>query len=265
VFTRRPDIQEAQDINCTTAIYPRVYSEDLSLDKFIPTGCRSVDKILGGGVAPSKVTLIYGEFGTGKSSFVIQCAVQIGKDGRDTLYIDPDKSFSATRFSQIAGDESRELSKHIFLLQPRNFTELCGLVENLADYQTNQMALVAIDGLTSLYRLGLSNERDAFRLNRDLNRMMATLSEFAASSRMAVIVTSQVSEKIVNERGLNRLEPVAHRVLRHWARVILNVKTTSRTGVRSCHLEKPVRPESEALAYFALTDEGISDLTPLSG
>jgi DNA repair protein RadB len=260
VFTQGSHLQIGHNINCAATIYPLTDPEDQSLGEFIPTGCKSVERVLGGGLALGKVTLIYGEAGAGKSSLLIQCALQIGRDGRDTLYIDPDRTFSATRFSQIAAQESEELSRHIYLLQPNSFADLCNVVENLAAYLTKQMALVAIDGLTSLYRLGIGNRKNAFRMNRDLNRIMATLSEFAASSKIAVAVTSQVSERITPESGSNRLEPVAHRVLRHWANVIVNLKKTNRTGVRICNLEKPALPGSESSAYFVLTEKGISDL-----
>ena len=40
----------------------------------VPTGCRALDELLGGGVETGCITLLYGEAGSGKTNVVLQVA-----------------------------------------------------------------------------------------------------------------------------------------------------------------------------------------------
>ena len=65
------------------------------------SGCRSVDRLLGGGFESGAVTQLYGEAGSGKTNLCLQAAVKCAKAGRSVIFIDSE-GFSPERFLQIA-------------------------------------------------------------------------------------------------------------------------------------------------------------------
>ncbi|MDP6846097.1 MAG: ATPase domain-containing protein, partial [Candidatus Poseidoniia archaeon] len=55
----------------------------------LPTGCPSLDELLGGGVEAGALTLAYGEPGSGKTSFALQLAREVlAAGGESVLFID---------------------------------------------------------------------------------------------------------------------------------------------------------------------------------
>ena len=72
--------------------------------KRIPTGCDSLDALLGGGLEVGSVTLLYGEAGTGKTNFCLQTAYNMAKTGMKVAYIDSE-GLSSDRITQIFTDE----------------------------------------------------------------------------------------------------------------------------------------------------------------
>ncbi|HET6966263.1 MAG TPA: DNA repair protein RadA [Acidimicrobiales bacterium] len=58
----------------------------------IPTGVAELDRVLGGGLVPSSVTLIAGEPGIGKSTLLLQMAGGLARRGRRTLLVSAEES-----------------------------------------------------------------------------------------------------------------------------------------------------------------------------
>ncbi|MEM2915094.1 MAG: ATPase domain-containing protein, partial [Candidatus Bathyarchaeia archaeon] len=75
------------------------------MNLWIPTGCLFLDRALGGGLPPNEIALIYGEAETGKTSLAMQCAINAGRMGYKTLFVDSDGSLSPERLSQIASKD----------------------------------------------------------------------------------------------------------------------------------------------------------------
>ncbi|OYR59922.1 DNA repair protein RadB, partial [Halorubrum sp. E3] len=54
----------------------------------IPTGCRPVDDLLGGGFERGVVTQVYGPPAAGKTNLALAAAVEVAGGGDRALYID---------------------------------------------------------------------------------------------------------------------------------------------------------------------------------
>ena len=69
----------------------------------LPTGCPSLDELLGGGVEAGALTLVYGEPGSGKTSLALQLSREVlASGGKSVLFIDTE-GLSAERLEQVCG------------------------------------------------------------------------------------------------------------------------------------------------------------------
>jgi RecA/RadA recombinase len=227
------------------------------LQKFIPTGSISLDKLLSGGFPADGVSLIYGEAETGKSSLAVQCAVNCARRGYKSLFIDADGTFSSERLSQIAEFDYEEISPLIIIMKPTTFQEQVKTFDNLEKMTTKKIGLIVVDTITSLYRLELDDLKVAYTSNRELNRQLAILTQIAKTCGVAALVISQVRSVPVGE-GVD-VRPVATRVLNYWSDVILDLQQTGQTRVVKVLREKHPKIKGTGFCYVKIERAGISD------
>lgn len=223
----------------------------------VPTGCGSLDKLLGGGLLFGDVSLVYGEAETGKTCLAIQCAVNAARLGCKTIFIDSDGTFSARRLSQIAYHDLDVVSPLITLVKPSDFQEQSLVIDCLDEYLTSSVGLVVVDTVTSLYRAEIGDKELTFSLNRELGRQLACLAQIAKTKKVAMLLTSQVRNVFVE--GFVGLEPVATRVLRFWSDVVLNFKPMSQGNALKAVLEKHSESKCPANCFLVIEEAGIGD------
>ena len=227
------------------------------LQRLVPTGCDSLDKLLGGGFPADGVSLVYGEAETGKTSLAVQCAVNCARMGYRSLFIDSDGTFSSKRLLQIASYDYEKISPFIFLMKPTTFQEQIRVIDHLEEYITRKFGLMVVDTITSLYRVELGGPKETFALNRELNRQVALLTQIVKTRRVAALITSQVRNAFLGKQV--SVEPVATRVLKFWSDVVLNLELTGQTRVVKVLLEKHVEHKSSASCYVKIEKTGIRD------
>jgi len=233
----------------------------VTLLKNIRTNCKAIDKILGGGISPESLGLIYGEAETGKTTLAMQCAVNCARQGYKILYVDCDGTFSAKRLSQIAFEDFNKLAELIVLMKPSDFGEQVVVVDQLDKYITNNFGLIIFDTMTSLYRAKIAETpAKTFELNRELNRLMASVAQISRMHKIAVLVTSQV-RTVFNEAYVG-IEPVATRVLKFWADAILFLKLTENPQIIKASVEKfpkQVKMAEPLACLLKITEKGIHE------
>jgi len=203
----------------------------------IPTGCRTVDDYLKGGISSGNVTLVYGEAETGKTTLLMQCATNCSKQGYKTLFADCDGTFSVRRLAQITPDRFEEMAELIVLVRPTSFLEQTAVIDQLTDYIVKNVGLIVFDTFTSLYRLRIAESpAKTFELNRELNRQLAVLAQTAVTQKIAVLISSQV-HSVLNNVPVS-VEPVATRVLKFWANTIMALKPTRDSNAIRLDFEK---------------------------
>jgi DNA repair protein RadB len=228
--------------------------------RMVPTGCGSLDRLLGGGFQFGDVSLVYGEAETGKTCLTIQCAVNAARLGCKTIFADSDGTFSARRLSQIAQNDLDEVSPLITLVRPSDFHEQALVVDRLDEYLTSTVGLVVVDSVTSLYRAEIGEEKEAtFSLNKELGRQLACLAQVAKTKKVATLLTSQVRNVFIN--GYVGIEPVATRVLKFWSDTVINLKPASGRNASQAILEKHLGHKCPAHCYLSIEEAGICDYT----
>ena len=228
-----------------------------TLQRKIPTGCHALDKMLEGGLTRGDVTLVYGEAETGKTSLAIQCAVNTARAGYKAIFVDSDGTFSPVRLSQIAYKDIDEVAPSITLVKPTTFQEQALAIDRLDEYLTKTVGLVIVDTVTSLYRIELGGPKKTFTLNRELGRQVACLAQIAKTRKVAVLINSQVRSVFLE--GVVTMEPVATRVLKFWADIVLDLKHTGQSRIMKAVLEKHPERKRPISCYFIIGETGIRD------
>lgn len=224
----------------------------------IPTGCKTIDEILGGGIPNLKVSLVYGEAETGKTTLAMQCAVNCARRGYKTLFVDCDGTFSVRRLSQIALGDFEDIADLIILMKPNDFSEQAIVIDRLTDYITKSFGLVVVDTFTSLYRVAVAESPErTFELNRELNRQMACLAQIAKTQKISILTTSQVQS--VFNGALVNIEPVATRVLKFWADTVIVMKPTENPQIIKAIFEKSPRNVRPLTCHLKIDQTGIHE------
>ena len=221
----------------------------------ITTGCSSLDNLLDGGLPADGVALVYGEAETGKTSLTIQCAVYCARKGCKTLFIDSDSTFSTHRLSQIAYHDFEKISSNIILMTPTTLKEQGQVIGYLDECISEKFGLIVVDTITSLYRVELGGPKETFKLNRELNRQVASLAQIAKTKKVAVLITSQVRSAFSATHI--SIEPVATRTLKFWSDVVINLEHTGQTRVLKAILTKHPKRRRPVSCYVTIERTGI--------
>ena len=111
------------------------------------------------------ITSVWGDFGVGKTTFVLQTVINSVYLRNKILFIYTKPNFPIEKINKIFGvyDDSHE---KITFIQPKNYEDLHKIVYNLEflilsriNDQNTQYSLIVIDSITDLYRLELNNRK----------------------------------------------------------------------------------------------------------
>lgn len=218
--------------------------------QFIPTGCSKLDELLGGGIPLGRLTLIYGEAGSGKTTIALQASVSAARMGFKVLYLDCDRRIPVERLKAFAQKDFDEVSSRVIVSRPESFSEQTMIIESLPRIIPKGLGLVVVDSITSLYREAISIG-EPFTLNWEFNRQIALLKESAITRNIAVLIVSQVRAAI--ESG--GVEPVARRIMVYWSDIVVELSRTGRPGVVLCVVRKGGTP---GRFYAYISDRGLT-------
>ncbi len=224
----------------------------------VPTNCLALDELLGGGLEAGTLLLVYGEAETGKTTLALQLALNCSSMGHKALFVDCEGTLRPERVRALSPAQEPGALENLTIAKPRSFEEQGKLIDCLEEFAKAGLAFVAIDTITGLYRLKLSEGAEPFALNRELTRQVAALAQVAHEQGLAAVVTSQVRARPGASEG-EGVEPVANRILKYWADVVLRLKTTGQMGLRLAVLEKGPKRPGPAMGFFRITEGGLVD------
>ena len=216
----------------------------------LPSGCQSLDLLLGGGFESGIITQLYGESGTGKSNIVMQLAVQAVARSLRVIFIDTE-GFSAERFKQIAGPGAEEMAAKIMIFEPMSLEQQAIAIREASKIAGRDLGLVILDSATSLYRVLLEAE-DNRSIRRTLTVQLSELQEIARRHRIPVVITNQVYTDIENKA----LRPIGGTGLEHICKAIIFLEKKGE-GLRRARLMKHRSFPEGATTDFRLTARGV--------
>ncbi|MDM7939472.1 MAG: DNA repair and recombination protein RadB [Methanothrix sp.] len=216
----------------------------------LPSGCQSLDLLLGGGFESGIITQLYGESGSGKSNIVLQLAVQAVARGMRVIFIDTE-GFSAERFKQIAGPSAEQMASKILIFEPMSLEQQAMSIREASKIAGRDLGLVVLDSATSLYRVLLEAD-DNRPARRTLLAQLSELQELARRHRVPVVITNQVYMDIEG----NILRPLGGTYLEHMCKAIIFLEK-AKEGLRRARLMKHRSLPEGTSAEFLLTARGV--------
>lgn len=215
----------------------------------LSTGSEPIDSLLNGGIEKGIITNVFGESGSGKTNFCVQVAAHVAKNRDKIAYIDTEKGFSAERFIQVADEESLQ---NVTVMEPVDFEEQEEDIDRLKVLvKEEDISLIVIDSLVSLYRLQVNGDR-AKEINQRLSQQLSELSKMARTQNIPVLVTNQVYTSFDEED----LELVGRDVPRYWSKALLKLSYEDK-NLRKIEVEKHRSlPEGKA-RQFQIANEGL--------
>lgn len=216
----------------------------------IPTGCKNIDRLIGGGLRGKIITQLYGPTGSGKSNICMQALRNCVKAGKRAVYVDTEGGFSEKRLRQIAGNDFKRVLENTYFYEITDFVEQGAIIKQLEKH--DDIALIIVDSMTSLYRLQMSDDRYQ-ETNRELGRQLSGLLGYARKNNVPVLVTNQVYTDIETDV----IEPVGGDVMRYSSKVVVELQKNGYT--RNAILRKHLFRKDGETAAFSIIEEGVVD------
>lgn len=128
---------------------PKIASLDSKTDeRFIPTGIKELDEILGGGIYRGRITELWGEQGVGKTHVVTTIMANMSKDQK-VLYIDSEFALNKDRVAELGADP-----KNIDYIASSHLEMVCELMID----QVGKYDLIILDSLAFLTPLTVDTQ-----------------------------------------------------------------------------------------------------------
>lgn len=225
----------------------------------IPTGCRPVDDLLGGGFERGVVTQVYGPPAAGKTNLALAAAVEVAAGGDRALYIDTE-GLSIDRFEQMAAgraadtDETvEEIASRLVISEAYDFDDQREAVRD-AEELAEEVELIVLDSATGFYRLERAGDTEGGQSLRKVAKQVTHLLSLARRHDLGVVITNQV----FTDPDSDRDRALGGNTLNHWTGAILRVDRF-RGGNRRATLEKHRSKPAGDTATFRIVADGLAE------
>lgn len=150
-----------------------------------PLGIEEFSRVLGGGVVPGSVVLIGGDPGIGKSTLLLQAALDLARNGA-VLYVSGEESQQQIRgrWSRLDGD--REPADNLFLATETNLAAINSLIAQV------EPRVLIVDSVQTVQSDDLESAAGTISQVREAASM---LQQVAKSRGMAVFLVGHVTKE----------------------------------------------------------------------
>ena len=147
-------------------------------------------RVLGGGIVPGSIILIGGDPGIGKSTLMLQMAVEMAGTS-SVLYVSGEESerqikMRALRLSGAGGNGRKPLPENLYLVTETNLETI------LAHVQAIEPALLIVDSIQTVYLPEMESTAGSVS---QVKECASRLRELAKTSNMAVFVIGHVTKE----------------------------------------------------------------------
>lgn len=155
-----------------------------------PLSIAEFARVLGGGIVPASIVLLGGDPGIGKSTLMLQAAVEVAQTS-PVLYVSGEESvrqikMRAERLSVRDKNSTDEIARHLFLATETNLDAILSHAEQV------KPALLVVDSIQTTFMDGLSSSAGSVSQVREC---ASRLREYAKQSGSAVFLIGHVTKE----------------------------------------------------------------------
>ncbi|MEM1532299.1 MAG: helix-hairpin-helix domain-containing protein [Nitrososphaerota archaeon] len=241
--------------------------------KYISTGSREVDKILGGGVPTMSTTAFVGHAATGKTQMVYTLIANTLKSDRYAAYIETEPSGDfIPRIREICVKRGIEYDPKKILVVRAD--KIASPHQQLLAYEAVwkkcrseglDLGLLAVDSFSAKIREFYTGREMLAMRSQEVARHMGILQQIAAEMNCAVVLTGQVmsvpdlsSQIEAKMRFSTPMRPYGGEFFLHTICNLVLLEQVASNEWEATVLDSPTLPRRSA--KFRLTDRGIEDL-----
>ena len=189
---------------------------------------------------------VWGDFGVGKTTFVLQTALNSVIDSNNVIYIYTKSNFPTFKIKNLFKNYLESLNR-LIVIQPNNFTDLSNLVFNLEflivkkeKQNDNPYKLIIIDSLTDLYQMELNRDKKEtnYNLNYQLNQILANLSYLNEFYNIGILVVNEDTKVRMNDHFISKQS--GGKVMDYWISLDIKIERTEKINNRQFLLTKHI-------------------------
>ena len=227
----------------------------------VPTGCKSLDSLLHGGIEAGQITQVYGPPGSGKTQLCHTLCVMLPSDCM-VIYIDTEGSFRPERIQEIAnarGLHPRQILQRILVTKALDIKQLESRIETACSKidSDNKIKLLIVDSIIYHYRVELGGRSKTSERIHRLNKYMHLLLKTASSNAVAVVVTNHQMQSSLD--GFYGVVPLGDNAVSYASKSRIHLDGRNNDHRRARLERSQSHPQSEI--YFVIDEQrGFTDI-----
>jgi DNA repair protein RadA len=224
----------------------------------VPTGCKSLDNLLNGGIEAGVVTQFYGGPGSGKTQLCHTLCVMLPTN-YNAIYIDTEGGFRPERIQEIANArcfDSKQILQRILVTKALDIKQLESRMEVACSKidSDNRIKLLIVDSIIYHYRAEYSGRSKLPEKIQRLNKYMHLLLKTASNNAVAVVVTNHQLSSV--DRTYNRVVPLGGNAVSYASKYRVHL------DYRRARLDLGPCPRQDDIS-FAINERGFTDVADI--
>ena len=210
----------------------------------LSTTFSELDRVLGGGMVEGEIVLISGEPGVGKSTILLQVAVNLINEDKDILYVCGEESPSQlySRLERITGGKSSSKLKHLFVSDSIDVDAVSNLINE------RHFDLVIVDSIQSI----ASSSSKSF---------IGSISQVRISGTILTRTAKQSGTPIIVVGQINKMGDVAGpKILEHIVDCVLYIEGEKFNQYRIIRGMKNRYGSTNEIGVFEMGSKGLSEV-----
>ena len=231
----------------------------------IPTGVKSIDTLLDGGIKKGQFYTVFGPEGCGKTQFIHNATVQAINKGVDVYWLEVESTFNPKRIVQIAiekgyaKDEEEAIEKflnHIHIDRCADSLVIMRALDNMTDRLIDsKIGLIVIDGAVGQFRLDYVGMGNLSNRQTELKTFVARLKKITTYFNIPFVMSNQVYDEI-NPLGLKIYHQVGGHIVRHVSTCTLQIGMKGKDRLLKLKKQSGIEPQD---VMFTICDAGLRD------
>lgn len=245
--------------------------------KRIQVGCKSVDKLLNGGIETKCITEFFGENGVGKTQMSHTLSIQVqrpikegglyeeGKPKPTVLFLDTEGTCRPERLVEIAmakglaqtEEEAMKFLDQVIVRRCNTANDLhLQIQQSMSEIKELNIQLIVLDSATALFRSEFIGRGEGYAKFGLINEMLHDLKAIAENFNIAIVFINQIYHSPDADYGAEHDRPFGGNVLGHAIPYRIILKKSGKKRVARI-FKSPYQANDDAI--YVVTAKGIDD------